>query len=58
MVSWYNKIIEVQQKFEEEQSYKDEVLASLGEKMNDKLATRIFGKFDPIYDKIAWCWTI
>lgn len=26
--------------------------------MNDKLATRIFGKFDPIYDKIANCWTI
>ena len=26
--------------------------------MNDKLATRIFGRFDPIQDKVAMCWQI
>ena len=37
---------------------REDIITHLGEKMNLKLATRIFGKFDPIHNKMAECWSL
>lgn len=62
MVKWCNTLIEAQARLlQEEKDHeleREDLITHLGEKMNEKLATRIFGKFDPIYDKIGQCWSL
>ena len=61
-VKWFNLLKETQSKIVEAESQKfvdkEDLITHLGEKMNEKLATRIFGRFDPIYEKIGECWNL